>query len=98
MTDNKKGTDPFETAPSNDTANSTHETSRETERERGLFLPLLWAGLARDVKPAPFRGKAKRKSRQAAIQQKRGHLGTVDASLAGLIALALVAGVLMVGV
>lgn len=94
MTDNKKGTDPFETAPCNDTPDST---APEAERERGLFLPLAWAQLGGTVKPQPFRGKAKRKSRQAAIQQKRGHHGDVDPELLGLVLLALVAGLLLVG-
>ena len=58
-----------------DTRNSTCETSRETERERGLFLPLLWAELGREVKPQKFRGKSKRKSRAAAIRAKRNQGG-----------------------
>ena len=64
---------------------STVEHSRETERERGLFLPLLWAELAREVKPAKFRGKTKR------------YQGAVDSALVGLLALALVSGVLLLG-
>ena len=97
MTDNKKGATPFESAPHTDTADFTRETSRETERERGLFLPLLWAELARDVKPAKFRGKTKRKSRADAINAKR-YQGGVDSALVGLLALATVAGVLLMGV
>ena len=50
---------------------STRETSRETERERGEYLPLAWAELGREVKPAKFKGKAKRKSRADAINAKR---------------------------
>ena len=76
---------------------STVEHSRETERERGLFLPLLWAELAREVKPAKFRGKTKRKSRADAINAKR-YQGGVDSALVGLLALATVAGVLLMGV
>ena len=81
MTDNKKGATPCESAPRNDTSDSTRETSRETERGRGLFLPLLWAELGREVKPKPFRGKGKRKSRADAIQAKRnqGGIGLFDA-------------------
>lgn len=81
----------------NETLNSTVKQSRETERERGLFLPLAWAELAKGVKPASSRGKAKRKSRVAAISAKRVHQSSVDASLAGLIVLALVAGLLLTG-
>ena len=81
----EKGTTPFEIAPGNDASNSTVERSRETERERGLFLPLLWAELAREVKPAKFRGKTKR------------YQGAVDSALVGLLALALVSGVLLLG-
>ena len=64
-----------------DTRNSTCETSRETERERGEYLPLAWAELGREVKPQKFRGKSKRKSRAAAIQAKRnqGGIGLFDA-------------------
>ncbi len=59
-----------------DKANQTDpHFTRETERERGLFLPLLWAELAREVKPAKFRGKTKRKSRAAAITAKRNQGG-----------------------
>ena len=78
---NKKGATPCESAPQTDTSDSTRETLRETERERGLFLPLLWAELGREVKPKPFRGKGKRKSRAAAIQAKRnqGGIGLFDA-------------------
>ncbi len=81
MTDNKKGTTPFEIAPGNDASNSTVEHSRETERERGEYLPLAWAELGREVKAKPFKGKAKRKSRAAAIQAKRnqGGIGLFDA-------------------
>lgn len=77
-----------------DTRNSTCETSRETECERGLFLPLLWAQLAREVKPQKFKGK----SRADAIRAKRGEQGAIDLGLAALILLALVAGLLLVGV
>ena len=72
MSENKKGATPFEIAPGNDTGNSTVEHSRETERERGEYLPLAWARLGGAVEPQRFRGKSKRKSRQAAIQAKRG--------------------------
>ena len=51
--------------------NHNVEHSRETERERGLFLPLAWAQLGREAKAKPFRGKGKRKSRAAAISAKR---------------------------
>lgn len=47
----------------------------DVSRERGLFLPLLWAELGREVKPKPFRGKGKRKSRADAIQAKRNQCG-----------------------
>lgn len=51
---------------------STRETSRETERERGLYLPLAW--------------------------MQRGRMGgNITAELAGLILLAAVAGVLLLG-
>lgn len=75
MTDKKKGATPCESAPQTDSADFT------VERERGLFLPLLWAELAREVKPAKFRGKTKRKSRAAAISAKRyqGGIGMFDA-------------------
>ena len=52
---------------------STRETSRETERNRGLYLPLLWA-----------------------INAKRMS-GGIAAELAGLLALAMVAGLLLTG-
>lgn len=79
-----------------DKANQTDpHFTRETERERGLFLPLLWAELAREVKPAKFRGKSKRKSRADAINAKHNQ-GAVDSGLAGLLALATVAGVLLI--
>lgn len=98
MTDKKKGATPCESAPQTDTADSTRETSRETGRERGLFLPLLWAELGREVKAKPFRGKGKRQARADAIRAKRHQGGTIAAELAGLLALALVAGVLLMGV
>ena len=62
-----------------DTRNSTRETSRETER--GLYLPLAWAELGREVKAKPFKGKAKRQARAAAINAKRhqGGIGLFDA-------------------
>lgn len=74
MTKKEKGAIPFESAPQGETtaADSTRETSRETERERGLFLPLAWASLGKSVKPAPFRGKGKRQARRDAVQSKRG--------------------------
>lgn len=79
MTNNKKGATPCESAPQNDTSDSTRETSRETER--GLYLPLAWAELGREAKAKPFRGKGKRKSRAAAISAKRhqGGIGLFDA-------------------
>ena len=60
---------------------STRETSRETERERGEYLPLAWAQLGREVKPQKFKGKAKRQARAAAISAKRhqGGIGLFDA-------------------
>ncbi len=54
---------------------STVEQSRETERERGVYLPLAWAQLGREAKAKPFRGKGKRKSRADAIQAKRNQCG-----------------------
>ena len=69
----EKGTTPFEIAPRNDNGNSTVEHSRETER--GLYLPLAWAQLGREVKPQKFRGKGKRQARAAAIQAKRNQCG-----------------------
>lgn len=69
----------------------------DVSRERGLFLPLMWAELGREAKAKPFKGKGKRKSRAAAIQAKRYQGGTIAAELAGLILLALVAGALLVG-
>lgn len=80
----------------NDRRNSTAEHPREALRERGLFLPLAWAELAKSVKPQPFRGRSKRKSLAAAINAKRNQ-GNIDADSAGPLALALVAGVLLVG-
>lgn len=68
----------------------------DVSRERGLFLPLLWAELGKSAKPQKFKGKAKRKSRADAINAKR-YQGTIAAELAGLILLALVAGVLLMG-
>jgi len=93
----ERGATPFESAPHTDDPNSTRETSRETERERALFLPLLWAELAREVKPAKFRGKGKRQARAAAINAKRNQ-GAVDPELVGLLALAAVAGAMLMGV
>lgn len=92
--DKKKGATPCESAPQTDIRDSIAHDDR---RERGLFLPLAWAELGKAVKPQPFRGKAKRKSRAAAINAK-GNQGAVDINLAGLIVLALVAGALLVGV
>ncbi len=80
-------------------ANSTVEQApaeADVSRERGLFLPLLWAELGRESKPQKFKGKAKRQARAAAINAKRMG-GTIAAELAGLIALALVAGALLLG-
>ena len=54
---------------------STVEQSRETERERGVYLPLAWAQLGREAKPQKFKGKGKRKSRADAIQAKRNQCG-----------------------
>ena len=96
MSENKKGATPCESAPQTDTSDSTRETSRETER--GVYLPLAWAQLGREAKAKPFRGKGKRKSRAAAISAKRHQGGTIAAELAGLILLALVAGLLLGGV
>ena len=75
MSENKKGATPFEIAPGNDTGNSTVEHSRETERERGVYLPMAWAQLRREAKAKPFRGKAKRQARAAAINAKRNQCG-----------------------
>ncbi len=97
MTEKEKGTTPFEIAPRNDTGNSTVEHSRETERERGVYLALAWAQLARESKPQKFKGKGKRQARAAAINAKRYQGGAIAAELAGLIALALVAGVMLMG-
>lgn len=73
----EKGRDPGQdaTPEQNEQRNSTRETSRETERERGEYLPLAWARLGGAVEPQQFRGKGRRKSRQAAIQAKRGMSG-----------------------
>lgn len=73
---------------------STVEQSRETER--GLYLPLAWAQLGRESKAKPFRGKGKRQARADAIRAKRNQ-GAVDSALVGLLALATVAGVLLLG-
>ena len=71
--DKEKGTTPFESAPqTNDTADST-----APETPRALFHPLTW----RPEKPARFRGKAKRRSRAAAIARKRGEWGSARADL-----------------
>ena len=61
--------------------NHNVEHSRETERERGLFLPLAWAQLGREAKAKPFKGKAKRQARADAIRAKRyqGGIGLFDA-------------------
>lgn len=93
MTDKKKGTAPYETAPNTDTAD---RIAFVAERERGEYLPLAWAQLGREVKPAPFRGKSKRKSRAATISAKRNQ-GAVTAELLRLIGPALAAGVLLGG-
>lgn len=76
---------------------SVVERSRETTRERGLYLPLLWAELARAFKPEKLRGKSERQLRAAAIRAKRGDQGAIDLQLIGLIALAAVAGLLLAG-
>ena len=93
MTDNKKGATPYENAPQDNQA----DVDLTAERERGLYLPLAWAKLGRSGKPAKFCGKTKRKTRADAIRAKRNQ-GNVDAGLAGLIALAAVAGLLLAGV
>ena len=97
MTDNKKGATPYENAPQDNQA----DIDLTAERERGLYLPLAWAELGRSAKPAKFRGKTKRKTKRKtradAIRAKRNQ-GNVDAGLAGLIALAAVAGLLLAGV
>ena len=95
MTDNKKGATPCESAPQNDTSDSTRETSRETER--GLYLPLAWAQLGGEVKPQKFRGKGRRQARADAIRVKRMG-GAIAAELAALLVLAVVAGVLLLEV
>ena len=79
MSDNKRGATPCESAPQNDTSDSTRETSRETGR--GLYLPLAWAQLGREAKPQKFKGKGKRQARAAAIRAKRhqGGIGLFDA-------------------
>jgi len=91
MSETEKGAPPFEIAPGNDTGNFTVEHSRETNR--GLYLPLAWAQLAREVKPQKFKGEL----RAAAINAKRMS-GGIAAELVGLIALALVAGLLLMEV
>ena len=93
----EKGTTPFEIAPRNDTGNSTVEPSRETERERGIFFPLAWAQLARELKLAKFKGRHKLQAHADAIRAKHNQ-GAIDLQLVGLIALATVAGLLLVGV
>lgn len=94
MTDKKKGATPCESAPQTDTADSTVEHSRETER--GLYLPLAWAQLGSAVKPAKFRGKTKRKTRADAIRAKRS-MGYVDRQLAGWLVLAAVSALMLIG-
>lgn len=94
MTDKKKGATPCESAPQTDTADSTVEHSRETER--GLYLPLAWAQLGSAVKPAKFRGKNKRKTRADAIWAKRS-MGHVDLQLAGWLVLAAVSALMLIG-
>jgi hypothetical protein len=83
--------------PNQAVGDSIAERSCETTRERGLYLPLLWAELARAVKPAKSRGKSKRQLRAAAVRVKRGDQGAIDLQLIGLIALAVVAGLLFAG-
>ena len=68
--DKKKGATPFESAPQNNQTGA--DSTAGNERERGEYLPLAWARLGGAVEPQQFRGKGKRKSRQAAIQAKRG--------------------------
>lgn len=80
-----------------DTPKYSVEPARESSRERGLYMPRASSQLGRDIKPKPFRGKHKRKSRADAINAKRNQ-GAVDSGLAGLLVLATVAGVLLMGV
>lgn len=81
MTDKKEGARPCESALQTDTPNNT--------AERPLYLPLAWAELASEA-------KANHKSRATEINAKR-YQGAIAAELAGLIALALVSGVLLLG-
>ena len=67
---NKKGATLCESAPQNNQTGA--DSTAGNERERGEYLPLAWARLGGAVEPQQFRGKTKRKSRQAAIQAKRG--------------------------
>lgn len=83
---NKKGTDPFETAPGNDSSNSTAPV---VERERGLFLPLAWAQLE---------GKPSRESRKLKRTWKRKAGGAISAELLGLLVLGAVVAILLMGV
>lgn len=86
MTTKEKGASPEQTAPrKNHTPNSSG---------RPLYWPLSWF----DGKPAKFQGKGKCNARRAAADRKRGMRGAVDTNLAGWLALALVAGALLVGV
>lgn len=73
MTGKKKGATPFESAPQNNQTGA--DSTAGNERERGEYLPLAWARLGGAVEPQKFKGKSKRKSRQAAIQAKRGMSG-----------------------
>ena len=69
----EKGASPDQAAPqANDTADST-----SPEAPHALYNPLTW----RPEKPARFRGKAKRRSRAAAIARKRGQWGGASADL-----------------
>ena len=73
MSTKEKGTSPDQAAPQ--TNASADATAPETPRT--LFHPLTW----RPEKPAKFRGKAKRRSRAAAIARKRGEWGSARADL-----------------
>lgn len=88
MTEKEKGASPYQTAP------QTDDDSDSTPHDQAASWPRTWS----NEKPSRFRGKGKRNARRAAAERKRGVRGAVDAGLAGLILLALVAGLLLAGV
>lgn len=90
----EKGTTPFEIAPGNDTGNSTVEHPRETDR--GLYLPLAWVQLSKMASVTDRHIEATSRHKTRSCHREAG--GPIDPALAALLALAAVAGILLVGV